>query len=101
MSLSSGRYCCSDLVERRIGNFIRLNLRSAFEELTQVFHNFWIAGPGVGVESEMTTYTIDNENNITAHSSEADAGDAQGERFAKMAGLSPSAEATLKGDRGV
>jgi hypothetical protein len=32
----------------------------------------------------MTTYTIDNENNITAHSSQEEAGDAQGERFASQ-----------------
>src|SRR5258708_19844503 len=46
---ASGRYCCGDLVERRIGNFVSRNLQSAFDELSQVFHNFWIAGRGVGV----------------------------------------------------
>ena len=36
-------------MERRISNFVSLNLRSAFDELTQVFQNFRIAGLGVGV----------------------------------------------------
>jgi len=36
-------------VERRIGNFVGLNLRSTFDELIQVFHNFWIASPGVSL----------------------------------------------------
>ena len=28
---------------------LRLNRRSAFDEFIQIFQNFWIAGPGVGV----------------------------------------------------
>src|ERR1035438_1011638 len=45
--LASGRYCYGDLVERRISNFVSLNVRSAFDELIQVLQNCWIARPSV------------------------------------------------------
>src|SRR5579864_9586435 len=48
-ALTSGRYCCGDVVDRRISNFVSLNLRSAFNELVQGIQNFGITVPRVGV----------------------------------------------------
>src|SRR5579871_2800983 len=48
-ALPSGRYCCGYLVKRRIGNFVSMNLGCTIDELVQVLHDFWVAGPGVGL----------------------------------------------------